>query len=557
MSNISPTFCAYCVSHINIGPSGSGSVCCRPSGELINSHGREMSIHIDTFQEMWNSDYMREVRRRMVAGEAVGACRSCYQTERAGGLSLRMHANKTVQSFASAQNVEEAFTEARRIVETEGGKAPPPSSLHLWLGNLCNLKCRMCSASYSSQIAADPVHSRWSGGLGRKVALLPDYLPTVKYEGFDEIISRGKSTYRVLKSNIAARIIAPATGDPISLLQIRGQNASEATGMLVVTINAAREFRREAPAGAWAFDINLGEYNPTLQTIDIALRVEGVQAPIWIEGLTLYTAPAPGKAQPREIVSRLAENPAWYDNEDVMFDELFGAPEHLRHLSFAGGEPLLHKRLEDVLQMLVDRGLAKNISLFFSTNGTQKSPRFSELLRQFRHVSMAVSLDGVGKMQEYIRPPTHWDSLQRNLISYRDLFRSAKNWTLQVHPTPQAYNVFGLIDLVRFCDENGIEIILENALLQPRHLSLDMLPQSIIDEAIERWCAYKDEVSDKLARQVEALLTVLRRPRPTDLAALQTTFSQFTKALDESRSQSLTDVDPELYRRLAQENVLH
>src|SRR5207253_1379766 len=42
-----------------------------------------------------------------------------------------------------------------------------PKALDLHMGNLCNLKCRMCHGQSSSAIAADPVHSRWApSGVG-------------------------------------------------------------------------------------------------------------------------------------------------------------------------------------------------------------------------------------------------------------------------------------------------------------------------------------------------------------------------------------------------------
>jgi len=44
--------------------------------------------------------------------------------------------------------------------------SPTPRVLQLEVGNLCNLKCRMCSGTFSSRIELDPVHNQWaSGGL--------------------------------------------------------------------------------------------------------------------------------------------------------------------------------------------------------------------------------------------------------------------------------------------------------------------------------------------------------------------------------------------------------
>jgi len=37
-----------------------------------------------------------------------------------------------------------------------------PVTYEIDVGNLCNLKCRMCHAESSSRIDEDPVHRRWA-----------------------------------------------------------------------------------------------------------------------------------------------------------------------------------------------------------------------------------------------------------------------------------------------------------------------------------------------------------------------------------------------------------
>jgi glutamate-1-semialdehyde 2,1-aminomutase len=172
------TFCVLPFCQSMIMNDGKARLCCRSTLDMT-SEGRSLSLHWATLADIWNSDHLRSVRSRMLEGKEVEDCRQCYTTEAEGGTSLRQMMNTSpLFNVAGEDNILE---KAKTIVYDQDGKAPPPSSLHLWLGNLCNLKCRMCSPIFSSRIALDTVHSRWSGESTRSETLLPTYsLPSVE-----------------------------------------------------------------------------------------------------------------------------------------------------------------------------------------------------------------------------------------------------------------------------------------------------------------------------------------------------------------------------------------
>jgi MoaA/NifB/PqqE/SkfB family radical SAM enzyme len=547
------TFCAYGFSHINIRPDGRTSLCCRAQ-ENIAVNGRDLSLHHETFQEIWNSTYMRDARRRMIYGEPVAACAGCYRTEQEGGKSLRDHANswENIASIFGTENLDEVYGVGEEIVSENGGLAPPPSSLHFWLGNLCNLKCRMCNAEFSSQIAADAIHSRWNGELVRKIALLPNFLKGVAYEGFGTLETRGDVVCRIIPPGEMVRISLPQSGDPVGRLHLSGFSDENGQCRLVMTLGnqLMKDLAIDSPRWNVEIALPLPVHFPDL--ITIGLKFEGIQSQIGVQNLTLHTSPPLGKGQPREIVSRFPENPAWFDNEDVILKEIMTAPERLRWISFAGGEPMLSRRIETLLSTLVERGVPDRTSLFFSTNGTQKSPKLFELLKRFRWVGMAFSFDGIGPLQEYIRPPSNWGQISGNILRYRE-----EGIAVEVHPTPQAYNVFGLLELIEFCDRMELKIVLNNVLYWPRYLSFDMLPGEIIAEALGEWRNYREtRCRPDRIRDVDTVISALSRPRPADINELQEMFIRFTNDLDKSRGQSLKIANPRLYRRLVDEGLV-
>ena len=54
-------------------------------------------------EEFWNSDYIKDVRDKMVKGLPVNDCQKCYNDEAAGKVSLRNHYNNRFKEFEHLQ----------------------------------------------------------------------------------------------------------------------------------------------------------------------------------------------------------------------------------------------------------------------------------------------------------------------------------------------------------------------------------------------------------------------------------------------------------------------
>ena len=124
-----------CVSpwgELYIDPDGSVKTCCiaKPSNVLGN-------INVDSWQEIWNGEKLKEIRRAMLNGEKHFNCKHCYQVEDAGQSSLRTELNdKYGHLFEDIWN--KSHDEDENIV-----------FLDIRWSNLCNFSCRMCSSGLS------------------------------------------------------------------------------------------------------------------------------------------------------------------------------------------------------------------------------------------------------------------------------------------------------------------------------------------------------------------------------------------------------------------------
>jgi hypothetical protein len=155
----SECFCVLPWVHMNLNPDGSVTLCCQSHHAVQDERGTPLNVQTHSLAEIWNASGMRDVRRRMSAGERLPHCEACYSNEAYGRDSYRLASNRRwlKKGFSSAEKIEAAIAD-----KADGQNDLAPLYFDLRLGNLCNLKCTVCKPLYSSQIERDPVHSKWA-----------------------------------------------------------------------------------------------------------------------------------------------------------------------------------------------------------------------------------------------------------------------------------------------------------------------------------------------------------------------------------------------------------
>ena len=94
----------------------------------------------DQILDSWNSEYMKNIRLKMIAGEQITNCQKCVSAESQGLTSMRTVVNK--ENFIGATN-------------KDGSVDHDPTLLELHFGNTCNLQCKMCSQQFSHMIGKE------------------------------------------------------------------------------------------------------------------------------------------------------------------------------------------------------------------------------------------------------------------------------------------------------------------------------------------------------------------------------------------------------------------
>lgn len=137
----SETFCVLPWVHAATLTDGSVQLCC------VSGGGSGVNLNEQTLADYWNSEYVRNARSRMLAGQKVNVCRNCYQEEAYGRRSHRM-----VENDAWLRRLgEEAISKLVDRTATEGTLDAPLRYVDLRLGNTCNMQCVMCQPRDSSR----------------------------------------------------------------------------------------------------------------------------------------------------------------------------------------------------------------------------------------------------------------------------------------------------------------------------------------------------------------------------------------------------------------------
>ena len=76
------TYCPFAWEHQMIDSDGSYRLCCIADDKIKDNNGKPFNVRGSTLEEVWNSEYMQNVRRSMLNGEKISDCRICYKNEK-------------------------------------------------------------------------------------------------------------------------------------------------------------------------------------------------------------------------------------------------------------------------------------------------------------------------------------------------------------------------------------------------------------------------------------------------------------------------------------------
>lgn len=392
-------FCVLPWVSLEASPIGTVRPCCLADDELLDDAGNKFDLRSANLLNVQNSQQMQQLRQEFLDKKKPRTCRKCWNEERAGRTSKRMH---TLNRLKHILPDTEWTTDAK-----------PLMFLDLKLGNICNLKCRICGSWSSSQYAAE------------EVAWIRD--ATEKKQSY---------AYQMLQ------------------------------------------------AGAW----------------------------------------------PRD--------------NTVFWQQIDQSLNDIKYIEFTGGEPFLIKEHFDMLQGIVDRGIAHQVEIHYNTNGTQYPQQGEEIWKHFKLVEIAISVDDMATRFEYQRTNASWLEVCDNIEKFRQLRQRNSNIQLQCCSTVSVFNVRYLDGVANWIAQQSFDFVYWNVMHDAWYFSVGCLPDQVKNEVEAH--LRRSDIPPQYYDDIMGVVEFMQRGASTDGFMTKMKIAD----LDRKRQQNFATVAPEMSQLL-------
>ena len=135
-------FCVLPWVSLEASPIGTVRPCCLATEEITDGLGNKFDLNTASLSDIVNSNDMNRMRKAFLNGWKPEVCKRCWSEEDAGRTSKRMHTLDRLKDILKDEN---EWTEKPKHLYF----------LDLKLGNICNLRCRICGSWSSSTYAGE------------------------------------------------------------------------------------------------------------------------------------------------------------------------------------------------------------------------------------------------------------------------------------------------------------------------------------------------------------------------------------------------------------------
>jgi MoaA/NifB/PqqE/SkfB family radical SAM enzyme len=146
MSNneLPKTICMVPWISVETSPISTTRPCCLALDEITRTDGTKYSLKDSTLEEVYHSPYMQNLRQEFLDGKKPETCKRCWDEEDAGRASKRINSRIRLKEYYD--QIDWTNTNPNQLW-----------FIDLKLGNICNLKCRICGSWSSSKWAQEEI----------------------------------------------------------------------------------------------------------------------------------------------------------------------------------------------------------------------------------------------------------------------------------------------------------------------------------------------------------------------------------------------------------------
>ena len=177
---------------------------------------------------------------------------------------------------------------------------------------------------------------------------------------------------------------------------------------------------------------------------------------------------------------------------------------HVKRIKYLGGEPFITLEFKELIDKITNK---ENITLQVNTNATFFPSKYISELEKFKSMNVALSIDGIGKVDEYIRQGTDWNKKLSVIKQWLDT-----GFTLYIHTVVQAYNIHDMKNIKAFADKNNLYWS-PAVIAWPQEFQLHALDKGYVDQIkdddnavfLNKISSYSKDLNKKLKSTTERL----------------------------------------------------
>jgi len=220
----------------------------------------------------------------------------------------------------------------------------------------------------------------------------------------------------------------------------------------------------------------------------------------------------------------------------------------LKTLKVTGGEPFLSKSFLTFVDNIVKWGIAKNITVKLYTNTSYlPKKKYIDQLLKFKGVQLHMSIDDIGKRNDYQRSGSEWKTLESVANHWMELASKEEKLDLFINNSVSIFNLLTLNEFTEWVTQKQQHYkIFIQCMYQPIHWPRELAyynwPRHIKNRMKESLAKHK-----KPSKNIKQLYSVLDT-HPVTTISVKKEFLNTTTSLDSIRNENWEHVFPELFK---------
>lgn len=237
-----------------------------------------------------------------------------------------------------------------------------------------------------------------------------------------------------------------------------------------------------------------------------------------------------------EWVPKTASYQHWTDDSSAwqnFVSFLDQQAKNVRVVHIIGGEVEFIPKFGWLIDYFIDRGLAHQVNISFTTNGSIDYSHRWHQLSKYKRCEIGISIESVDAIGDYIRQGGEIQTILRNIENYTKTLPD--NFELAIRTVPSLLSLPTYANLIRWTMQHKIPI--DNGLLvNPLWLQAILLPDDMKQEIISDLMTISAELSDSASfvnqkdpnrlmgstrNECESMINLCRRPAPPNAESLR------------------------------------